>query len=66
MRSQIIEEAEEYKQSFFEKRKLNIETNKTTNREREKVCYGDSEHVLLSFTWMIEASVTDVSYDFLN
>lgn len=37
MRNQIIEEAEEYKQAFYEKRKLNCETNKTNNREREKV-----------------------------
>ena len=37
MRIQIIEEAEEYKRAFHEKRKLNIETNKTNNREKEKV-----------------------------
>lgn len=37
MRNQIIEEAEEYKRAFYEKRKVNIETNKTNNREREKV-----------------------------
>ncbi|CAA0835999.1 Clathrin light chain 1 [Striga hermonthica] len=36
MRNQIIEEGEEYKKAFYEKRKLNLETNKTTNREREK------------------------------
>lgn len=37
MRNQIIKEAEEYKEAFYEKRKLNCETNKVTNREREKV-----------------------------
>lgn len=37
MRNQLVEEAEEYKRAFYEKRKLNIETNRTSNREREKV-----------------------------
>lgn len=37
MRLQIIEEAEEYIRGFYDKRKLNIETNIATNREREKV-----------------------------
>lgn len=37
IRSQIIEEGEEYKKAFYEKRNLSIETNKTTNREKEKV-----------------------------
>ncbi|XP_060192887.1 clathrin light chain 1-like [Lycium barbarum] len=37
IRNQIIEEGEEYKKAFYEKRNLNIETNKTTNREKEKM-----------------------------
>ncbi|KAK6154709.1 hypothetical protein DH2020_008957 [Rehmannia glutinosa] len=43
MRNQIIEEAEEYKQSFYEKRKLNVETNKTNNREKEKLYWASQE-----------------------
>ncbi|KAL8460367.1 hypothetical protein ACS0TY_032048 [Phlomoides rotata] len=43
MRSQIIEEAEEYKQAFYEKRKLNIESNKTSNREQEKLSLANQE-----------------------
>lgn len=37
MRNQIIIEAEDYIQAFYEKRKLNVETSKVNNREREKV-----------------------------
>jgi len=37
MRSQIIEEAEEYKVEFYRKREVNVENNKASNREREKV-----------------------------
>ncbi|KAL8145671.1 hypothetical protein AgCh_003713 [Apium graveolens] len=36
MRNEIIKEAEEYKKAFTEKRKVNCETSKTHNREREK------------------------------
>ncbi|KAK9131740.1 hypothetical protein Scep_011268 [Stephania cephalantha] len=37
MRIQILEEAEDFKRAFYEKRQTNRETNKTQNREREKV-----------------------------
>ncbi|KAK7401966.1 hypothetical protein VNO78_13872 [Psophocarpus tetragonolobus] len=43
MRNQIIKEAEEYKQSFYEKRKLNCEKNKENNREREKIYLSNQE-----------------------
>lgn len=45
MRNQIIEEAEEYKRAFYEKREKTIETNKTNNREREKVTLPANYHV---------------------
>jgi hypothetical protein len=37
LRNQIIAEAEQYKIAFYEKRKLNVETNKVHNREKAKV-----------------------------
>lgn len=40
MRSQIIEEAEEYKIEFYRKREVNAEKNKASNREREKVNFS--------------------------
>ncbi|XVF25832.1 hypothetical protein REPUB_Repub13aG0247700 [Reevesia pubescens] len=43
LRNQIIEEAEEYKREFYEKREKNIETNKTNNREREKMYLANQE-----------------------
>lgn len=37
--AQIIDEAEEYKIEFHKKRQIACETNKSGNREREKVSY---------------------------
>lgn len=37
MRNQIMDEADEFKKSFYEKRQKNSERNKENNREREKV-----------------------------
>ncbi|KAE8716941.1 Clathrin light chain 1 [Hibiscus syriacus] len=43
LRNQIIEEAEEYKRAFYEKREKTIETNKTNNREREKLYVANQD-----------------------
>ncbi|KAL3519723.1 hypothetical protein ACH5RR_017872 [Cinchona calisaya] len=43
IRNQIIQEGEEFKQAFYEKRKLNIETNKNNNREKEKLHLASQE-----------------------
>uniref|UniRef100_A0A2P2K7J4 Clathrin light chain n=1 Tax=Rhizophora mucronata TaxID=61149 RepID=A0A2P2K7J4_RHIMU len=43
MRKQIIEEAEVYIQAFYEKKKVNIETNKSINREKETLFVANQE-----------------------
>ncbi|OIV99235.1 hypothetical protein TanjilG_06540 [Lupinus angustifolius] len=43
LRNQIMQEAEDFKQAFYEKRKLNCETNKANNREREKINLANQE-----------------------
>ncbi|GLT75922.1 hypothetical protein SLA2020_476120 [Shorea laevis] len=41
--SQIIEEAEHYKVEFYKKREITCETNKVSNREKEKVFVANLE-----------------------
>lgn len=43
LREQIIVEAQQYKEAFYEKRKLNVETSKVQNREKEKVFITNQE-----------------------
>nr|DAD26692.1 TPA_asm: hypothetical protein HUJ06_028160 [Nelumbo nucifera] len=46
--NQIIDEADEYKIEFYRRRVINVETNKTTNREKEKVTI---DHVAYLQVW---------------
>ncbi|KAL6326449.1 hypothetical protein AAG906_008311 [Vitis piasezkii] len=41
--SQIIDEADEYKVEFYRRRTITCETNKTTNREKEKLFIANQE-----------------------
>ncbi|XP_027336361.1 clathrin light chain 2 [Abrus precatorius] len=43
MRMQIIEEAKEYKIEFYKKREVNVENNKASNRERQKLFLASRE-----------------------
>ncbi|XP_043725817.1 clathrin light chain 2-like [Telopea speciosissima] len=41
--NQIIDEADEYKIEFYRRRKVTIETNKSTNREKEKIFLANQD-----------------------
>ncbi|KAI9083764.1 hypothetical protein K1719_034232 [Acacia pycnantha] len=43
LRQHIIEEAEEYKMEFCRKREINVENNKASNREKEKLFLANRE-----------------------
>ncbi|KAL1562706.1 clathrin light chain 1-like [Salvia divinorum] len=43
MRNQIIIEGEKFIKDFYEKTKLNVETNKNNNREKEKISLASQE-----------------------
>lgn len=43
LRNKIIEEAIDFKNAFYEKRKLQIDAKRDTNREKEKMYYANQE-----------------------
>lgn len=48
LREKIIEEANEYKNDFYRRRKVTCDNNKVTNREKEKVWV---HHLLFCHIW---------------
>lgn len=62
MRIQIIEEAGVYIQAFYEKRKLNVETNIANNREREKVKFPKKFHFSEFLYLLYWAQYLDVGF----